>query len=1073
MKYIPSINIEYGIDVDFEYLVTPNAEAVTGNMVASFHSGIHSFSIIGTYGTGKSSYLMALERDLLKDTSLLVKNKSVFGDFKGFDCLNVLGDYQSLANLLSDKLGCGRSDDDKNVFASLNNRYNVAKKEGKMMFIVIDEFGKVLEHAAKNNPEKELYFLQRLAEFVNVPTRNIILLTTLHQNFGAYAHKLSDSQKSEWTKVKGRYKELVFSEPVEQLLYLASEQISSVKGTRDKVTVKELLGHAKKAKFVSESLKVETVENLYPMDAFSAMAITKAIQKYGQNERTLFSFLTAKGDGTLSAFTPKAHETYNLAYVYDYLTYNFYTALSEVNADSTNWTAMRVALERVGGGTIKPEHIADAEKLVKTIGLLNLFGAASAAISKDLLIYYSKEALNIADASGLLDMLSAKKIIRYAAYKSSYILFDGTDIDIEDELYKASSIVPVPTANVADLLPYINQKAVAVAEEYYINGTPRYFEFVARNEPEAMKPQGEIDGYIQMVFPLEDGIMARTMQMSRECDAAILFVVFNNVEEICKHLYEIQKLMYLLENVVLEDRVAKREVQNLIRHEQALLNKAINDSLISDLGNTTWMFRGEALPVKNYRAFNKLLTRVCHEIYPDTPILRNELFNRQKLSSAISLARVKLLDAMLENGEKEDFGFDTATCPPEKAIYYTIFKKTGIHRKDTQDVFVLGKPQNDTIKGLWSACEDFVKSTKEKPRKVSELIKILRSQPLKLKQGVIDFWLPIYLYVKQQDFAMYAANGSFVMNVNREVFELLQKKPADFSIKAFNASGVKVEFFKKYRQFLCKESDTQLTSASFLETFKPFLQFYRSLNEYARHTRKFENSMTAKFRDVLANAKDPEKAFFEDLPEALGYKDSALAKSNDFADQYISLIRQAVHELKVCYDNLIDRIEESVVDKLSLPTEYDEYKRVLESRYKGVKKHLLTPRCRTFYDRVLAVSETKREFFEKIANVVLDKKLSQMQDREEEHLIDNLIFLFQELDRYVSISSVENDRDEVFNFEIASNTRQISRSQTYRLPEKQVGKANEMKQSIDALLTGDRNLDVCVLLKMLNEKLSQ
>ena len=251
------------------------------------------------------------------------------------------------------------------------------------------------------------------------------------------------------------------------------------------------------------------------------------------------------------------------------------------------------------------------------------------------MICYSNEALNIANADKVIQILTAQKIIRYASYRSSYILFEGTDIDIEDELYKAGSIVPVPTANVADLLPYINQKAVAVSEEYYKNGTPRYFEFVARNEPEEMKPQGEIDGYIQMIFPLDSCIMSQTSQMSSKCDTAMLFVVFNNVDDICKHLYEIQKLNYLLDNIVLEDRVAKKEVHNLIRHEQALLNKAINDSLISPMENTIWFFKGEALPVENYKAFNKLLSQVCREVYPDTPILRNELFNRQKLSSGI------------------------------------------------------------------------------------------------------------------------------------------------------------------------------------------------------------------------------------------------------------------------------------------------------------------------------------------------------------------------------------------------------------------------------------------------------
>ena len=73
MKYNPSINIEYGIDKDFHYIVTPNAQAVTGELVSNFHSGIHSFSIIGTYGTGKSSYLMALERDLMEVLITLYK----------------------------------------------------------------------------------------------------------------------------------------------------------------------------------------------------------------------------------------------------------------------------------------------------------------------------------------------------------------------------------------------------------------------------------------------------------------------------------------------------------------------------------------------------------------------------------------------------------------------------------------------------------------------------------------------------------------------------------------------------------------------------------------------------------------------------------------------------------------------------------------------------------------------------------------------------------------------------------------------------------------------------------------
>lgn len=106
-------------------------------------------------------------------------------------------------------------------------KYHSLGKRNSLLFIVIDEFGKFLEYASKYNPEKELYFLQQLAEFCNNPKHRIVLLTTVHQSFESYAYSLSPSQKQEWIKVKGRFRELTFNEPVEQLLFLAAEFNSS------------------------------------------------------------------------------------------------------------------------------------------------------------------------------------------------------------------------------------------------------------------------------------------------------------------------------------------------------------------------------------------------------------------------------------------------------------------------------------------------------------------------------------------------------------------------------------------------------------------------------------------------------------------------------------------------------------------------------------------------------------------------------------------------------------------------------------------------------------------------------
>ena len=121
-------------------------------------------------GTGKSSFILALENDLKKRIGQLVRNRKVFGDVKDFEFLNIVGDYTSLSKLIGSKL----ESEAKNPMDALHQYYQQLRRQNKFLFIVIDEFGKILEYAANNNPEKELYFLQKLAEFVNVPSRKPI-----------------------------------------------------------------------------------------------------------------------------------------------------------------------------------------------------------------------------------------------------------------------------------------------------------------------------------------------------------------------------------------------------------------------------------------------------------------------------------------------------------------------------------------------------------------------------------------------------------------------------------------------------------------------------------------------------------------------------------------------------------------------------------------------------------------------------------------------------------------------------------------------------------------------------------
>lgn len=1043
-----SANLMNGLSIGTQYFVTPNVNKVLSEIISYHQAGLHSFTIIGTYGTGKSSFLLNLERDMdnSHQPKVLLQNKNVLFD-GDVEILNILGDSKSLSDILLERLNGKEGEDPLKLFGKY---YERIKAEGKHLLVVIDEFGKVLEHAAKYNPEEELYFFQKFTEYINATTRNILLLTTLHQNFSAYSGGLTQAQKNEWTKVKGRFQEVVFAEPVEQLLYLAAEQLSANNIPLVDESFAEIHQLAAMCKYISSAFNEETALRLYPLDAMAAYSITQAIQRYGQNERSLFTFLNSRGEYSIQAF--QAHEglTYNLAVAYDYVVNTFYSYLNDVNADSMGWSAIRTAIERVEGADWrKATMLTDAIKIVKAIGMVNLFGNGRFTFCQQDMAKYASLAMDIKEAEILLGELQRLKIIRYAEYKNRLILFDGTDVNIEEEIDKASTMVPRPVNFVDDLRLYFNNRVSPVKASYYHKGTPRYFEYLLQTEALDIVPTGDVDGYVQMIFPTTGKYLAELMKFSKECEHAIIFAYFRNTDQIVEHLYRIQKYRYIIDKVLIDksDRVALKELSNLMKYEKTLLNKALSESMFSYEDNVIWIYKGKEYNVNTHRDFNRLLSDVCDDVYPLTPIINNELFNKHKLSSNIAGAKAKYLQALLNNSDKEDLGFEADKFPPEKTIYYTLLKNTGLHVNGE----FTDKPSNSDINTLWNVSEEFLRSTVERPRKLSELVKILSAQPYKIKDGVLEFWIPTYLYIKRQDYSLFGENGTFIPNFNDELLELMRKNMGDFKVKAYAMDGMKVQLFNQYRKFLNLGDNSSIKSGAFIETIKPFLFFYnKQLNEYAKNTKTLSHSETIKFREVLAHAKDPEKAFLEDLPEALGYDDEKLKEEKSVQD-YCYVIQRAVRELRSCYNDLIDRIEENLIEKLGFESgEYAEYITEVQRRLSKVKPHLLTPRQKEFYQHAMAQFDNRNEWYQSVCYAVLDTPLERMRDEQEPKLHDDLVFLFKECEQKAILSESTN----------------------YKIDETEEAKSNALEAKIDAILTGDNNLDVYTLMRILQKRLN-
>lgn len=1070
-KFTTSTNIIRDSAREINYIPTPNASRVVNQIANDFKKGIRSFNIIGSYGTGKSSFLWALQQ------SLQVKKK--FFNFNllqapKVEIINFIGEFKSITSEFADYFEVTQTKNlSQNILSEIFNRYHALGKKNPLLILVIDEFGKFLEYASQYSPEKELYFIQQLSEFANNPDHNIILLTTVHQNFDAYAFALSNAQKQEWTKVKGRFREITFNEPVEQLLFLAAEHLQQSNVDRKiESEIKSALTIAKKSKAfnINADYATEVSSKLYPLELIAANILTLSLQKYGQNERSLFSFLESTDQTGISSFDKRSNPFYNASCVYDYLTFNFYSYInSRYNPDFAAWAVIKNSLEEVE--RVFDTDYADYAKILKTIGLLNITAAAGSDLGKDFLVRYATTCLGVKNAEKLIENLENRKIILYRTYNKRFMLFEGTDLDISSALIEAGNKVS-EISDVSTLLNRYYQLPPVMAKSYsYLNGTPRLFEFKISEFPISEIPKGEIDGFINLIFN-EKISLNEVKKHSATEEEAIIYGFYQNSKTIKNLLFEIEKTRKVIEEND-HDKAAVKELNNILFHQQNLLNHYILNNLYSKKSDLIWIYNGADVKINSKKNFNKLLSQICLEVYPKTPTFKNELVNKNKISSSIHTAKKNYLRSLVDSWNKPDLGFPSDKFPPEKTIYLTLLKEQGISLYADEINFTTQVSNKSSFKHLWKYSNDFLNSAKKSKRKISEFSEPLTRKPFKLKQGLIDFWIPSFLFIKRDDFALFSENG-YIPYITDEVLELIIKYPQDYEIKTFDIEGVKLDIFNSYRVFLNQNSKQKLDNQTFIETIKPFLTFQKGLSEYSKNTSRLKKETLA-IRNAIANSKDPEKSFFEDFPIALGFNIEGLQKSKDKLQNYINKLQDAIRELRTSYDSLLSRFEDFILEEyIGEKLQFEDYKVKLQSRFKKLKKHLCLPHQKTFIQRLDSQLDDKKAWLSSIAQSVIGKPLETIKDEEEILLYDRFKTIIHELDNLTNISQADTDeeKEDILGIELSSFVDGINKS-LIRLPKSKRYEVNNIENLIKTKLSKDKTLNIAALANILKDLLQK
>ena len=258
----------------------------------------------------------------------------------------------------------------------------VAQASRSGVLVVIDELGKALEYASVAGSASDLYLLQQLAELPETSGQPPVLIVgLLHQSFSEYGSSLSVRERAEWEKVQGRFEDIPFTESPEQLLRVLAVALDATppEEIADAISSDAQVWFDRFTRlddsYVAEMMPTDRIRALYPLHPAAALALAALCTRFGQNERSAFTFLASSEAHSLASFLEErtiTAEERPLLQVED--VYDYFVEASRPSAtarfQSHRWAEVQSAVLDARG--IRREEIA----ALKVIGTFNLLASS-------------------------------------------------------------------------------------------------------------------------------------------------------------------------------------------------------------------------------------------------------------------------------------------------------------------------------------------------------------------------------------------------------------------------------------------------------------------------------------------------------------------------------------------------------------------------------------------------------------------------------------------------------------------------------------------------------------------------
>jgi hypothetical protein len=1032
-RFFRSVNLErdFGDALALDgYVATAETERHLRRIGRSLRpeSGERAWRITGDFGSGKSSFALVLANLLSRPAKELPKNiqplcKVLGQDSKGPHLLPVLvtgareplafavlrslhaamnrqidGRKKLLTKAKIDAVLAAGTVTDRDAVACLEEIANELVTKGLFdgILLIIDELGKALEFAALHPEKQDIYFLQTLAESSSrSAAAPIYTLGLLHQGFTEYAQKLPSTAQLEWAKVSERYSEIPFNQPLGQVSTLIASALSleddgtTLWGWKGK-TKEDMAAAVDLGMFGPSPGKthlVDTAPALYPLHPTVIPVLARFFRRFGQNERSLFSFLLSSEPYALQDFATNEASpatVFRLSDFYDYAANNFAHRLSGQSFRS-HWNHIDARIRA------SENESPEIQALLKTIGILNVVSSPELYPSEELLRLTLGETENLEKN---LRSLTKRGLI-FNRGRAGYSLWPHASVNLEQRFQEACE-KHTRASRIASVIREKLDARPLVARRHYIRtGNLRHFDvrFLAAAEftdgAATLRATPPADGLITVVLcesASEQALAIKSAQSPKARDPHLLVAISAPLDVLSVNALELERWEWVERNTpeLKDDKYAAEEVSRQISAFRQLLENKLQElvGFRGDAGTSqiTWFHQGvEQSAIGHEKNLQSFLSNLCNELFDQAPQVRNELVNRQSISSAAAAARQRIFDGMLNHGDKELLGLPADRYPPEKSLYLSLLAAGGLHQNEGDKWSIAFPTEANDPLNLRPALTAILRMLEEVPDRrvpVSEIQEILRSRPYGVRDGLIPILLLAVFVVHETEIAIYEDNV-FQPDVEEFMMMRLARRPETFEFQLYRISGVRKALITELASVV--DAD-RAESSQLLSIVRPLYMFLAGLPDYCRQTDQLSKETLA-LRKAIDAAREPADLVFSEIPKALGFNPNAKADIKPSA--LAAKLGESITELRRCFPELHNRMASAILQSFRHDGTLESWRISIAELAETILVGLGDPEFRAFCIKLTDAENPEPEWLEALGSLLTRCPPSRWKDRDE------------------------------------------------------------------------------------------